>query len=111
MVKLSILRLRWKVFHIVSNSEENGNGKANFGLPTPSAPPSNQILYNFENDMYEMIRTVEFEPVRTSFQKKLSEDLRSIKNSDKVYASADKTRNRYGITLSQKPIKRQMLER
>ena len=91
-------RLRWKVFHFLSNSEENGDGKANFGFPTSSAPPKNQILYNFENDMYEMIRTVEFEPVRTSFQRQLSEDLKSIKNSDKVYVPADKTRNMYGIT-------------
>ena len=45
-----------------------------------------------------MIRTVEFEPVRTSFQRQLSEDLKSIKNSDKVYVPADKTRNMYGIT-------------
>ena len=90
--------LRWKVFHFLSNSEENGDSKVNFGFPTPSAPPKNQILYNFENDLYEMIRTVEFEPVRTNFQRQLSEDLRSIKNSDKVYVSADKTRNMYGIT-------------
>ena len=55
-------------------------------------------MYNFENDMYEMIRKVEFEPVRTEFQRKMSEDLRSIKNSKKIFVSADKTRNMYAIT-------------
>ena len=91
-------RLRWKVYHYLSNSEENNEAKTNFGFPSPSTPPKNQILYNFENDMYEMIRTIEFEPVRTNFQRQLSNDLRSIKNSDKVFVSADKTRNMYGIT-------------
>ena len=91
-------RVRWKVYHYLSNSEENGENGTNFGFPSPLTPPKNQILYNFENEMYEMIRSIEFEPVRTDFQRKLSADLRSMKNSEKVYVSADKTRNLYGIT-------------
>ena len=49
-------RLRWRVYHYLSNAEENNEAKTNFGFPSPSTPPKNQILYNFENDMYEMIR-------------------------------------------------------
>ena len=44
-----------------------------------------------------MIRKIEFEPVRTAFQRKSSEDLRSIKRSNKIFVSADKTRNMYGL--------------
>ena len=44
-----------------------------------------------------MIRKIEFEPVRTEFQRKLSEGLRSIKSSNKMFVSADKTRNMYGL--------------
>ena len=47
--------------------------------------------------MYEMIKNVEFEQVTTEFQKKIRQDLKSIKQSKKVFVSADKTRNLYGI--------------
>ena len=44
-----------------------------------------------------MIRKIEFDPVRTEFQRKLSKDLRSIKHSNRIFASADKTRNMYDL--------------
>ena len=44
-----------------------------------------------------MVKNIEFEDVRTEFQKKMSADLKSIKKSGKVFVSADKTRNLYGI--------------
>ena len=44
-----------------------------------------------------MIRKIEFETIRTEFQRKLSEDLPSIKCSNKIFVSADKTRNIYGL--------------
>ena len=44
-----------------------------------------------------MIKNVEFEQVTTEFQKKIRQDLKSIKQSKKVFVSADKTRNLYGI--------------
>ena len=44
-----------------------------------------------------MIRRIEFEPVWIEFQRKLSEDLRSIKRSNKIFVSPDKTWNMYGL--------------
>ena len=44
-----------------------------------------------------MIKNVEFEQVTTEFQKKIRQDLKSNKQSKKVFVSADKTRNLYGI--------------
>ena len=44
-----------------------------------------------------MIRKIEFETIRTEFQRKLSENLPSIKCSNKIFVSADKTRNIYGL--------------
>ena len=44
-----------------------------------------------------MIRKIEFEPERTEYQRKLSEDLRSIKRSNKIFVFADKTRHTYGL--------------
>ena len=89
-------RLRWKVYHFLKNNEDEIEIE-NFGFRTLNTPPRNQILYNFENDLYEMIRKIEFETVRTEFQRKLSEDLRSINRSNKIFVSADKTRNIYEL--------------
>ena len=90
-------RLRWKVYFFLKNNNDDADDAENFGFRSPKTPPKNQILYNFENDMYDMIKQIEFEPVRTQFQRKLSTDLRSIKQSNKVFVPADKTRNMYGI--------------
>ena len=38
-----------------------------------------------------MMRKIEFEPARTEFQRKLSKNLRSIKCSNKIFVSEDKT--------------------
>ena len=65
--------------------------KQNFEFQTLNTPPKKQRLQNFENDLYEMIRKKEFQPIRTEFQRKLSEDLQSIKHSNKNFVSADKT--------------------
>ena len=89
-------RIRWKVYHFLKNNKEETETE-NFEFRTINTKPKKQILYNFENDLYEMIRKTEFEPVRTEFQRKLSEDLRSIKRSNKIFVSADKTRNMYGL--------------
>ena len=90
-------RLRWKVYHFLSSSENNNN-KENFGFRTTKSPPKNQLLYPFENDIYDMIKNIEFEQVRTEFQKKMSSDLSSIRKTKKIFVAADKTRNMYGIS-------------
>ena len=82
--------IRWKVYHFLKNNKEETEIE-NFEFRTINTKPKKQILYNFENDLYEMITKTEFEPVRTEFQRKLSEDLRSIKRSNKIFVSADKT--------------------
>ena len=89
-------KIRWKIYHFLKNNKEETETE-NFGFRTLNTPPKNQILYNFENDLYEMIRKTEFQPVKNEFQRKLSEDLRSIKRSNKIFVSADKTRNMYGL--------------
>ena len=63
--------IRWKVYLFLKNDkEETETGK--FGFRTLNTPPKNQTLYNFENDLYKMIRKIEFEPVRTEFLRRLA---------------------------------------
>ena len=66
-------RIRWRVHYFLKNNTEETETE-NFGFRTLNTTPKNQVFYNFENDLYEMIRKIEFEPVRTKFQRKLSEE-------------------------------------
>ena len=93
-----VRRLRWKVFHFLNKSNNNDDDERNtFGFRSPLSPPRNQLIYEFENDLYNMIKTIEFKPVKNNFQKQISSDLKSIKNSNKIFVPADKTRNMYGL--------------
>ena len=90
-------RLRWKVFHFLRRTDSEDIVSNNFGFVSLKTPPKNPLLYGFENDMYDLIGSIQFKKVRNSFQFKLKEDLKAIKNENKVYVNADKTRNLYGI--------------
>ena len=71
--------------------------KNTFGFPSLSIPPKNQLIYEFENYMYNLIKNIEFKKVNNIFPTKINCDLREIKNSGKIFVKADKTKNIYGI--------------
>ena len=54
-------------------------------------------MYGFENDLFNLIEKIEFKKVTNCFQNRMSEDLKSIKNSQKLFIKADKTRNMYSV--------------
>ena len=56
-----IKRLRWKVFHY-EKSKENTDETNNetFGFKTLKTPPKNCSLNDFEDDLFELIRNIEF---------------------------------------------------
>ena len=94
-----IRRLRWKAyFYEKGNSvdnDENNNERNNFGFKSNHSPPQNKHLKPPENDLYDMIRSIEFKPVKSQFLKKLKDDVSEIKNSQNLYVFADKTTNIY----------------
>ena len=89
-------RLRWKVHFFLSKSD-TVTSTSHLGFNSLCSPPKNQLLYQFENDMYDMVKNVEFEPVNLPFQKKMSVDLKAMRSSGKVYVQADKTKNIYSV--------------
>ena len=66
-------RFRLRVYYFLKNNIEETETE-NFKFRTLNKTPKNQILYNFGNNLYEMIRKIEFKPVRTEFQRKLSRE-------------------------------------
>ena len=50
-------------------------------------------LSNFEIDLLLMVKNIEFRKMNNGFQEKLSNDIKQIKNSDKVFVSVSKSRH------------------
>ena len=61
-------------------------------------PPQNENITPFENDIYELVRNIEFKNVKNEFQKKLNSDLKNIRNSKNLFVFADKTNNLYEMS-------------
>ena len=71
------------------------NFKSNF------TPSQHELSSPFESDLYDMIRSINFKPVRNDFQKKIVEDVNNIKSSENLFNFADKTTDLYEMTPEQ----------
>ena len=99
-----IKRIRWKAFFFEQNKDKNKTNRDsdnedsnNFGFKSRKCPPQNEELNNFEADVYDMIKNIEFRQVRDDFQDQLQHDIRKINNSTKAFIPADKTTNYYEV--------------
>ena len=74
----------------------------NFGFKLATAqslhPPQHELLPLFECDLYHMIRSISFKPVRSDFQKKPTENINNMKLSENLLIFAGKTTNLYEMT-------------
>ena len=96
-----IKRKRWKAFFFDKNSECNEQSNINFGFNLVKTPPKNEHLNAFEDDLYDMVRNIEFENVKSSFQQQLQSDVKSIKKDPKLLIPADKANNLYRLTADE----------
>lgn len=93
-----IKRMRWKAFFSEQNkTDRNNNESSHFGFKSKKCPPQNEDLNNFEADVYDMIKNIEFRQVRDDFQDQLQHDIKRINNSTKAFIPADKTVNYYEV--------------
>ena len=90
-VESFVRRLRWKAYHFWKENRENNSDQCeNFGFKAVVTPPQNKDLNAFENDMYDMIKNVEFTNIRNEFLDHLNRDIESIP-SKSVLVFADKS--------------------
>jgi len=98
--------MHWKAFFFEQNKDKNNTDHSNddgnidnnnFGFKSRKCPPQNEDLNNFETDVYEMIKNIEFRQIRDDFQDHLQQDIRKINNSTKTFIPADKTTNYYEV--------------
>ena len=91
-----IRRMRWKAFFF-DHPETANTSEYNFGFKSEKCPPQHDSLNPFENDLYEMVRSIKFNTSLNSFQNQLKSDAKSIKSSQSLLVPADKTTNLYKV--------------
>ena len=95
-----IKRMRWKAFFFERNKEKDVNCSDdtketnNYGrIQIKKMAPHDDDLSNFESDLYDMIKNVEFRNQHNKFQNQLQQDIRKNNSSTKAFIPADKTTN------------------
>ena len=98
-VESFVRRLRWKAYHFCKEHKENNSNQCkNFGLETVVTPPQNEDLNAFENNIYDIIRNVEFTNIRNEFLDHLNRDIESTRSSKNVLVFADKSTNLFELS-------------
>ena len=80
------------------DKKEHSVNNTSFGFKSNLTPPQHELLSPFESDLCNMIRSINFKPVRNDFQKKISDDINNIKSSENLLTFADKITNLYETT-------------
>ena len=96
-VESVLRRMRWKALFF-EKPAASGPGINTYGFKSTKAPPPMQHLNAFENDLYDLLRNIQFTTRRNGFQKQLAKDVKEIARSKDVLVSADKTTNLYSTT-------------
>ena len=61
-------------------------------------PPKNEHLNAFEEDLYDMVRNIEFKKINTVFQNQLNKDINMINKDSLLFIPADKSNNLHKIS-------------
>ena len=91
-------KVRWKTFfHLNPHAQLEVTNS--FGFKTDKAAPQIKELNAFERDLFDLVTNVRYKQhTNNSFQSKLSNKVREINRSDKVFLLADKTTNIYKVS-------------
>ena len=92
--------MSWKALEFLGKLNKKNNTET-YDFQSIRFPPAVEELSNFENSLLLMIKNIEFRKINKSFQERLSNDIKQKKNNDKVFISANKSRNAYKLDQSQ----------
>ena len=91
-------RMRWKAHFFDNPTDTSTHQQQYFGFPSDRTPPTNKELTLFENDMYSIIKSIQYsESRRSELQCKLTKDINEMNQSNEIYVPADKTTNMYKL--------------
>ena len=72
--------------------------KNSYGFNTTNPAPQLKELKMFQEDLFAMVKNIQFRPVHNNFQSELKETIKDIQQHEDIIVKADKTRNLYGAT-------------
>ena len=93
-----IKRICWKAHFFENPMMYDNDNYLNYGLRSNISSTQNPALTSFENDIYDMVRNIEFRNVRNDFQDKLKEEINKIRSSKDLFVSVDKSVNLYEMS-------------
>lgn len=88
--------IRWRAFFYLNPDIRTAN-KDSYGFKSTKSPPAVPELKEFEDNILEIIQNIRFSKYKNQFQHKLTQDIKKIKDSDKLLIAADKTTNFYQV--------------
>ena len=95
-----IRRLRWKVFWWERRNEEEEEDQdisEKYGLKTAATPPQSKYLKNFEEDLFNLVKNLEYNNYSNKFLEELDNFRVDMNNSKQMLVKGDKTTNFYRI--------------
>ena len=95
------LIIKWMWWKTIYYNEGKGNQTEWYGLRSTRCPGKVNELVPFEKDLIALVKNVKFRKVKNQFQKKLQQDIKMIRTSDKTMTIADKTNNMYWLSKDQ----------
>ena len=90
-----IKRMRWKALEFLGQLPSTS--KETYGFRSKNSPPVVAELSKFEEDLFNIVRNIEFRNIDNELQRKMRIDIKTIKQSGKVIVPADKSTNLYKI--------------
>lgn len=98
-VESVIKRMRWKAQFFLDETWKNTHIESNtYGFKTRNYPKQCTELEEFEKDLLNMVKLIQFKNSTDAFQTKIKSDIATIKESPNVFIFADKTNNVYEMT-------------
>ena len=74
-VESVLRRMRWKALFF-EKPELAGPRIETYGFKSTKAPPPMEHLNAFENDLYDLVRNIQFSTHKNGFQRQLSKDVK-----------------------------------
>ena len=93
-----IKRICWKAYFFQKPMMHDNDNYTNYGLRSNISPLQNPVLTSFENDIYVMVRNIEFTKARNDFQGKLKEDTNERRSSKSLFDFAENSTNLYDMS-------------
>ena len=88
--------MRWKAHAFLNGTTKSDLER--YGFRTRNCPNTITEMAEFEADLMKICKEIKFRNIRNNFLDKVKEDVKKVKQCDKIIVSADKSRNMYKMS-------------